>query len=164
MRKMDHYGLKLCQFQAQLFQNSIEETECSSGIFVRRFMHSDLAKRMDTDGFLFDAIDLEDALSEIQIEFGKSDYGKIKYGSEELYWAGYIYRYWSYINEKSSKQIYKIIKPDELCKLYFPYHSLDPEQVIERIKESKGIKEENDIQRGVEVMRKVRAKHANKPR
>lgn len=164
MRKMDHYGLKLCQFQAQLFQNSIDETECSSGIFIRRFMNSDLAKRMDADGFLFDVVDLEDALSEIEIEFGKSDYGKIKYGSEELYWAGYIYRYWSYINEKSSKQIYKIIKPDELRKLYFPYHSLDPEQVIERIKESKGIKEENDIQRGVEVMRKVRERYANKPR
>lgn len=164
MRKMDHYGLKLCQFQAELFQNSIEETECSSGIFVRRFMHSDLAKRMDTDGFLFDATDLQDALSEIEIEFGRSDYGKIKYGSEELYWTGYIYRYWSYINEKSSKQIYKIIKPDELRKLYFSYHSLDPEQVIERIKESKGVKEEDDIQRGVEVMKKVRAKYANKPR
>lgn len=164
MRKMNHYGLKLCQFQAELFQNSIEETECSSGIFVRRFMHSDLAKRMDTDGFLFDATDLQDALSEIEIEFGRSDYGKIKYGSEELYWTGYIYRYWSYINEKSSKQIYKIIKPDELRKLYFSYHSLDPEQVIERIKESKGVKEEDDIQRGVEVMKKVRAKYANKPR
>lgn len=164
MRKMDHYGLKLCQFQAELFQNSIEETECSSGIFVRRFMHSDLAKRMDTDGFLFDATDLQDALSEIEIEFGRSDYGKIKYGSEELYWTGYIYRYWSYINEKSSKQIYKIIKPDEMRKLYFSYHSLDPEQVIERIKESKGVKEEDDIQRGVEVMKKVRAKYANKPR
>ena len=159
MRKMDHYGLKLCQFQAELFQSSVDQTECSSGIFIRRFMYSDLAKRMDKDGFLFDATDIEDALSEIEIEFGSSNYGKIKYGSEELYWAGYIYRYWSYINEKSSKQIYKIIKPEELRKLYFPYHSLDPEQVIERIKESKGITSEDDIKRGVEILRKVRARN-----
>ncbi len=65
MKKMDHYGLKLCQFQAQLFQNSIDQTDCSSGIFIRRFMNSDLAKRMDKDGFLFDAPDISDALSEI---------------------------------------------------------------------------------------------------
>lgn len=163
MKKMDHYGLKLCQFQAQLFQNSIEQTDCSSGIFIRRFMNSDLANRMDKDGFLFDAPDISDALSEIEMEFGRSDYGSVKYGSEELYWTGYIYRYWSYINEENSKQIYKIIKPDELRKLYFPYHSLDPEQVIERIKESKGIRDIDDIQRGVEVMRRVRARHANRP-
>lgn len=156
MRRMDTYGLKLCKFQAELFQKSIEETACSSGIFVRRFMLSELAKRMDKDGFLFETTDVADALDEIEIEFGASDYGKIKFGREELYWTGYIYRYWSYISGKSSKQLYRIVKPDELRKLYFAYHSLDPEQAIERIKESKGIGEEDDIKRGVEIMRKVR--------
>ena len=47
-------------------------------------------------------------------------------------------------------------------KLYFPYHSLDPEQAIERIKESKGIVPEDDIKRGVEILRKVREKRYNK--
>lgn len=162
MRKMDNYGLKLCKFQAELFQNSIDQTACSSMIFIRRFMLSDLAKRMDGYGFLFDATDITDALREIEIQYGPSDYGQIKFGKEELYWTGYIYRYWSYLTGKSSKQIYRIIKPEELRKLYFPYHSLDPEQVIERIKESKGITEEDDIKRGVEILRKVRARHATK--
>lgn len=158
MRRMDNYGLKLCKFQAELFEKSIDETECGSKIFIRRFMLSDLAKRMDGEGFLFEAIDVTDALREIEIQFGPSDYGKVKFGREELYWTGYIYRYWSYITEKSSKQIYRIVKPEELRKLYFPYHSLDPEQVIERIKESKGITAEDDIKRGVEILRKVRAR------
>lgn len=158
MRKMDNYGLKLCKFQAELFQKSIEETECGSKIFIRRFMLSDFARRMDRDGFLFDAIGVTDALCEIEIQFGPSNYGKDKFGKEEIYWTGYIYRYWSYIAEKSSKQIYKVVKPEELRKLYFPYHSLDPEQVIERIKESKGIADVDDIKRGVEILRKVRAR------
>ncbi len=162
MRKMDNYGLKLCKFQATLFQKSIEEAECSSKIFIRRFMLSDLAKRMDKEGFLFDAIDITDALHEIEIEFGPSDYGKVKFGGEELYWSGYIYRYWAYIAQKSSKQIYKIVKPEELRKMYFPYHSLDPEQVIERIIETKGITSDDDIERGVEILRKVRARRTQK--
>ena len=158
MTKMDNYGLRLCKFQAELFQKSLEETECSSNIFIRRFMLSDLAKRMDKEGFLFDAIDVTDALQEIEIQFGPSDYGKIKFEREELYWTGYIYRYWAYITKKSCKQLYKVIKPDELRKMYYPYHSLDPELVIERIQESKGITPQDDIKRGVEILRRVRAK------
>lgn len=159
MRKIDTYGLKLCNFQAELFQKSLTETKCSSKIFIRRFMLSDLATRMDTDGFLFDAIDITDALNEIEEQFGPSDYGTVKFSAEELYWTGYIYRYWSYISQKNSKQIYQIVKPDELQKLYFPYHSLDPEVAIERIKEAKNIHEVDEITRGVEILRKIRKNH-----
>ena len=121
-------------------------------------MLSDLAKRMYTEGFLFSATDISDAMSEIESQYGSSDYGTEKFGREEIYWAGYIYRYWSYITAKSSKQIYRIVKPEELRNLYFPYHSLDPEQAIERIKEAKGLLEEDDIKRGVEILREVRAR------
>ena len=47
MKEMDSYGLKLCKFQAELFERSINAAECSSAIFIRRFMLSDLAKRFD---------------------------------------------------------------------------------------------------------------------
>lgn len=161
MKKMDNYGLRLCKYQAELFEKSIDKAECSSKIFIRRFMHSDYAKRMDMAGFLYGAEDVEDAFIEIEQEYGASDYGKDKYSREAMYWTGYIYRYWSYIANKSSKQLYKLVKPDELCKLYYPYHSLDPEAVIERIIEANGIVDETDINRGVEVMRRVRDKYQN---
>lgn len=80
---------------------------------------------------------------------------------EELHWIGYIYRYWAYISGKSSKQIYKIMKPEQLKKLYLPYHSLDPLQAIERIideSESESSEEIDDISRGVIALRKVRNK------
>ena len=159
MKKMDSYGLKLCKFQGELFQKSIEETDCSSGIFIRHFMLLDLAKRMDGAGFLFTATDVSDALQEIEIEFGPSDYGSVKYGKNAIYWTGYIYRYWAYITGKSSKQIYKTIKPEELNKMYLPYHSMDPEQVIERIKEAKNISDEDQIKRGVEILRRIRSRN-----
>lgn len=159
MRKMDSLGLKICSYQAVLFENSIDNTDCSSKIFIRRFMNSNLAKRMDSVGFMFDSLDISDAISEIEDQYGESTYGVEKFSIEEMHWIGYIYRYWAYVTEKSSKQIYKIIKPDKMRKLYFPYHSLDPLQAIERIMEEIGQeeqKENDDIAKGVIALRKVR--------
>lgn len=156
MKEMDNYGLKLCQFQAELFQKSINETKCSSKIFIRRFMLSDIAKRMDKIGFLYNVTDTVDAFMEIENQFGASDYGIVKFEEEELYWIGYIYRYWAYITGMSSKQLYRLVKPEELKKVYFPYHSLDPALAIERIKEAKQMTEEDDIKRGVAILRKIR--------
>ena len=161
MKKIDSLGLKLCSFQAELFEQSITDTSCSSKIFIRRFMNSELAKRMDNTGFLFEAISVSDAIREVEAQYGVSSYGVELFSAEELHWIGYIYRYWVYTHEGSSRQLYKMVKPDKLRKLYFPYHSLDPAQAIERILEETEVKYENvsDISRGVEVLRKVRDRH-----
>lgn len=156
MKEFDEYGLKLCKYQAGVFSLSREKVECSSPVFLRRFMYSDVARRMDGQGFLFEAISPEGVIEEINQQFGVSDYGKVKYGNEELYWIGYLYRYWCYTREISSKKVYSVIKPAELKKLYYPYHSLDPSQVIERIREAKGIGEEDYIQKGVKILRALR--------
>lgn len=159
MKKIDALGLKLCSYQATLFEKTINETDCSSQIFIRRFMNSNLAKRMDDTGFIFDSTDYIDALIEIENQYGKSSYGIEKYKVEEMYWIGYIYRYWAYITGESSKKIYKKVKPEKLRKLYFPYHSLDPEQAIERIREEiepKEVNEMDEIAKGVIALRKVR--------
>lgn len=158
MKNLDDYGMRMCRYQAELFARSREDVSCSSPVFLRRFMYSDLARRMDGDGFLMEAVDKEDAFGEIEQEFGESSYGKIKFNREELYWIGYIYRYWCYVHEITSKRVYRIIKPDELKALYYPYHSLDPAQAIERIMEAKQIREEDYTERGVKILRELRKK------
>ncbi|MCR5150454.1 MAG: antitoxin [Clostridiales bacterium] len=159
MRDFDETGLKLCRMQAEIFKESASKENCSSAIFIRRFMYSEVAHRMDLDGFLFEACDANRIFEEISEEFGKSAYGKEKYTEPELYWIGYIYRYWSFTHQKTSRQIYKIIKPKELRSLYFPYHSLDPAQAIERVEEAKGIGERNMTEKGVEIMRNILSKN-----
>ncbi len=162
MREINAMGLSLCSFQAKIFEKTLDYADCSSAIFIRRFMNSDLVKRIDNGGVLFEAIDFIDAINEIETQYGVSEYGKIKYSREELYWIGYIYRYWSYVTEMTSKQIYKIAKAEELRKLYFPYHSLDPMQAIERILEAKNIDISSKIipiEKGVLVLRKIRNKN-----
>lgn len=164
MKKMDTLGLKLCSYQAKLFELSIGETKCSTKIFIRRFMNSKLAERMDSVAFLFESIAVSDAIAEIESEYGESSYGCEKFSAEEMHWIGYIYRYWAYISAKPSSCVYKLVKPEQLRKVYFPYHSLDPLQAIERIMEDLGLENDlylDDISKGVIAMRKVRSKYLN---
>lgn len=155
MREFNEYGLKICRYQGEVFSMSREKTACSSPIFLRRFMYSAIAQRMDGEGFLFEEVTQSDVIDEIDRAYGKSSYGKEKYGGEELYWIGYLYRYWCYTHQISSKSLYRMIKPAELRKLYYPHHSLEPAQAIERIIEVSGLEEEDHIQRGVEILKEL---------
>ena len=118
-------------------------------------MNSSVAARMDKDGFVFEARDSRNILEEIEDEFGKTTYGSEKYSREEMYWMGYLYRYWAYTYQRTSRQLYRIIKPKELRELYYPYHSLDPAAAIERILEARGLTETDMINRGVILLRKI---------
>lgn len=139
MKKIDKDGLLLCELQAKTFEMSIDVTEVSSEIFIRRFMNSQISKSIDSCEILQTNMQAKDILERIEEQYGKSNYGSKRYTKNELYWIGYIYRYFSYTYEKSSVQIYKIVKPKELRALFLPYHTLDPSQAIERILEAKNL-------------------------
>lgn len=161
MKKMDTDGLLLCDIQGQVFELSIEKTTTSSEIFIRRFMNSQIVKLMDNESILNMTLQADDIIHEIKKEYNNSEYGSIKYTKNEMYWIGYIYRYFSYTYECSSKRVYRIIKPKELRQLYLPYHTLSPEQTIERILEAKQIdlNIENDINKQFEIYKKIREGH-----
>ena len=46
MREFDHNGLLLAEYQGKLFEKSAD-LNCSSPVFIRRFLHSDLLKVLD---------------------------------------------------------------------------------------------------------------------
>jgi hypothetical protein len=99
-----------------------------------------------------------DLFERIEEEYGKTDYGSVKYTENELYWIGYIYRYYSYTYERSSVQVYKTIKPKELRSLFLPYHTMDPAQAIDRIIEAKGLPSDNigEEQRQFQIFKRIR--------
>ena len=139
MIKLDRDGLSLCKIQGELFEKSITNVSTSSSIFIRRFMNSEIAKAFDSKDFLNDTISINGIYKELDAQFGESKYGSTKFNSEVLFWIGYIYRYFSYTYDLSSKQVYKIIKPNELNEIYYVYHTFDCANAIERILEEKGI-------------------------
>lgn len=139
MRKIDDIGYELCKYQSGLFEHSASYLTCSSKFFYKQFMNSSLAKRMDNPAFAFESLDVLAALDELKKE-KKLETGKEKFATYILSWSGYLLRYWSYTYEISSKRLFKYIKLEELGKLYEAYHSLDIEEAIKRISESKNIR------------------------
>ena len=162
MKKIDKDGLLLCELQATTFENSIDKTKSSSEIFIRRFMRSKIAKRMDDESILESNLQANDILQLVDEEYGVSDYGSVKYTHNEMYWIGYLYRYFSITYELTSVQVYKIVKPKELRGLFLPYHTMDPSQAIERILEAKGmLTDENaELERQYEIFKRIRMQRA----
>ncbi len=158
MKKIDKDGLLLCEMQAKAFELSGTEQNTSSAVFIRRFMNSDVAKQLDNMAVLQSNTQAADILKLLHEEYGKSEYGSVKYSLNELYWIGYIYRYYSYTYDKTSKQVYKIVKPKELRDLFLPYHTMDPAQAIDRILEAKGLANANDYEekRQFEIYKRIR--------
>ncbi len=158
MRKITNDGLLLCKIQAETFEKSIDKMDTSSEIFVRRFMRSSIVKQLDNEAILATNLQANDILDFINEEYGVSNYGSVKYSKDEMYWIGYIYRYFAYTYEWTSSRIYKNIKPKELRGVYLPYQTLDPSQAIERILEAKGLptNEEEELQRQYAIFRRIR--------
>lgn len=158
--KIDKDGLLLCELQAMTFEKSIDRLGTSSEIFIRRFMKSEIAKRFDDESILDSNIQSNDILDFIEEEYGVSDYGTVKYTNNEIYWIGYIYRYFVITYKLMSTQVYKVVKPKELKSLYLPYHTMDPAQAIERILEAKGMLTDGtiELERQYEIFKRIRTK------
>ena len=75
MKQIDLNGLDLCKIQAKIFEESLNEFTGSSAVFIRRFMNSKVAQRMDNVSFLFESDNTKNLFIEIDEEFGNSSYG-----------------------------------------------------------------------------------------
>ena len=156
MERIDQDGLLICELQARTFELSASAVSASSEVFIRRFMNSNTVKLLDNRTVLNTILQPNDLIRMIEEQYGVSTYGSVKYSAEELYWIGYIYRYFAYTKQKSSLQVYKIIKPKELRGLYLSYHTLDPAFAIDRILEAKHLplSEAEEQQRQLEILKK----------
>lgn len=132
---MTDFDLKLCDVQGRLFVLSVVNSYGSEK-FVKAFMKSETAKELDSsynckqcfgEEYLFD-----EAIEKAGDIFKEND--EI-YSSECVYWIGYIYRYWHYYANESSKEIYKQAPVKVMKQNYARLYMMTPEEVIERLKE-----------------------------
>ena len=135
MRKFDKDGLILCKMQGQVFEMSIETTSTSSEIFIRRFMQSIIAKSLDSGDILQTNIQPKDIFERIVEQYGESKYGSVKYSPNEMYWIGYIYRYWHYYTGEKSHEIYKMADAKTMRECWLGFHTLDVTMAIDNLKE-----------------------------
>ena len=141
MREFDHNGLLLSEFQGKLFEKSVE-LDCSTGVFIRRFLHSELLEKLDTNNPSSISLDVHEGINEILMQFGESDYGNNKFSSAAMFWIGYMYRYISYTRDESTKYIMKLFDYRQMNDLYLSFHSQDPEWCIQSLLEINNLSED----------------------
>lgn len=136
MREKNYNCSVLCRMQANLFMHFMDYENCSPSVFIRRFMNSDLAKRFDNLEIVLERSSNASLTREIDEQYGPTYFGNPnKIDPEVLYWTGYVYRYWSFTREISSKSLYNIVKPEILFERYPIYHSFGLDYLIDRITE-----------------------------
>ena len=156
MMPLDFDELKICQLQAKIFELSLEETNYSSPIFIRRFMLSDFATVFDNKNYLNLSNNLEDTFEYLDEEYGTTNYGNIKYLPDVMYWIGYIYRTICIRFNYSSKEVYKYFPSREIVNYYPSYHTYDIVDAAERMVEEKAIDtEQSMLEKAKKIMRKM---------
>ena len=141
MREFDHNGLLLAEYQGKLFERS-HDLSCSSGIFIRRFLHSDLLEVLDANNSSAISLDVAEGMAAIAEQFGPSEYGSTKYAAGALFWIGYMYRYISYTRQQSTKFIVHLFGHKQMNDVYFSFHTQTPEWCIRNLLELNNLTED----------------------
>ena len=139
MKEFDHNGLMLAEYQGKLFEKSVE-LDCSSSIFIRRFLHSELLNDLDNSKSI--SFDINEGIKSILEQFGDSSYGKEKYSKAALFWIGYMYRYIAYTREQPTSFIMKLFDHKQMNAVYYSYHTQDPEWCIASLLDLNNMSEE----------------------
>ena len=141
MREFDYNGFLLAEYQAKLFEKSVD-LNCSSPVFLRRFLHSDLVNILDENDSTILPLDVNEGIKSIMGQFGDTSYGKIKYSKSSLFWMGYMYRYIAYTREQSTSFVMNLFKHQQMNEVFYPYHTQDPEWCISNLLELNNKSEE----------------------
>ena len=134
---MDVIALKLCDIQGRLFELSSKQGYDSEA-FVSVFMKSEVAKDLDSKYNRMQWAGEEYMLEEILANNeDKIPYSDMVASSEMMYWIGYIYRYWHYYKNETSRKIYKRANFKTMKRNYMMFHTMNPELAIDDLIEIK---------------------------
>lgn len=127
---------RMCELQADIFESSRDRFSCGSMSFIARYMRSEVAKGFDNVDDDYNYISMEEAFIELE-----KNYPSLKRESDKkiaypvLRWIGYIYRCYCIRKKISSLKLYKELKVEKLLALYDTFHTLDPDDCVDRIEE-----------------------------
>ena len=132
-RVLSGFERQLCDIQGRLFELSLARN-LDSPDFIGKFMGS------KTCGFLdlpYDRLQwageeylLADLLDETPVDPAGESYGK-----DELFWIGYVYRYWHLLTGEHGHVISGQAGARLMKDCYLGFHTMDVAMAIENIKE-----------------------------
>lgn len=125
---------QLCDIQGRLFELALKNGyDCPS--FIASFMNSQAAAALDDTYDRLQWAGEEYILEELNEGVGGLKKDGVIYSIEVMYWTGYIYRYWHYYTNETSKEIYKIADAKTMNECWLGFHTLDVEMAIDDLKE-----------------------------
>lgn len=130
------FQIQLCETQGDLFELTAREG-IDSDEFVRRFMNSETAQHLDRP---YDHVQWAGKgyiLEDLEETSGTLSRNRRIYHPEAMFWMGYVYRYWHFYTGESSAEIYGHVDAKTMATIYPGYHTLDCEQTIDRIMETR---------------------------
>ena len=135
---------KLCDVQGSLFE-LFADTKYDPESLIRVFMNSELGKNLDSEYNRMQWVGEEYLLEELLDTYADQLQPKIEaYSKDALFWMGYVYRYWHYYKNESSKNIYKIASFKTMNINYFIFHTLAVEHAIDDLIEIHSQKKKNN--------------------
>lgn len=130
---LNQEAIRMCEIQAKIFSDSIDDFTCGSKLFVFRFMKSELAKLLDDPNYLslYTPMNYKDMLLKEYPGLNQK-YG-YKINEPIMHWVGYVYRAISLSLNISSKKLLKQLQFVDLIILYPVYHTFGVEYCVNRI-------------------------------
>lgn len=146
MTNLDFQKRQLCDIQGRLFELARKAGYDSPG-FIKDFMNSRAAAALDD---VYDRLQWageEYILEELNDEVGGLKRAGETYSIEVMYWAGYLYRYWHYYRDVTSKSIYEVADAQAMNECWMGFHTLDVDMAIDNFieieEQNRKIEEEN---------------------
>lgn len=106
-----------------------------SPAFIETFMKSRTAAALDD---IYDRLQWageEYILEELYDEAGGLKKAGTTYAAEVMYWMGYIYRYWHYYTNETSRDIFRTANAETMNECWTGFHTLDVEMAIDDLRE-----------------------------
>ena len=132
---LSRFERQLCDIQGRLFERSLKK-ELDSIDFINKFMNSKTCEFMDMSYDRLQWAGEEYVLENLMDEMAVNPAGDI-FSKEEMFWAGYVYRYWHLLTGESSRDIYIQADAKRMKDCYIGFHSLDVTMAIDNLKEIK---------------------------
>jgi len=128
-KALDRFEMQLCDIQGRLFELSLA-FRLDSADFICKFMNSETCAFIDMPYDRHQWAGEEYVLETLLDESAVKPAGTL-FGKEELYWTGYVYRYWHLLTGESSRNIYMIADAQRMNDCYPGFHTFDVVMAIE---------------------------------
>ena len=133
-KELSSFELQMCDIQGRLFELA-RAKRAAFPEFAEAFMKSKTAEYLD---YPYDRLQwageeyiFENLSDETEIKSCDND----EYSQEEVYWMGYVYRYWHFYTGEKSRQIYEQADAETMRECYLGFHTLDVSMAIDDLKE-----------------------------